>query len=159
MNQTNYFHLSMLCVNAQWEKYTKFLSLDKYLPRCQFLQVLDFPDKKGPVSISMDLEWLCVLQSTNHLMHLGRSTHFMCGPQSTERNNFEVTDEKVAKVKELFGGSLKLPENFSPTAPALAERNNKPAAPPGMVNPQTALLCTMLDLTDPKAVHLGISNH
>ena len=28
-----------------------------------------------------------------------------------------------------------------------------------LVNPQTALLCSMLDLTDPNAVHLGISNH
>ncbi|XP_076459216.1 uncharacterized protein LOC143292634 [Babylonia areolata] len=142
------------------EKCTKFLSLDKCLPRRQFLQVLDFPDKeKGPVSISLDPEWLCLLQNTNHLMHLGRSTRFMPGPQSTERNNFEVTDEEMARVKELFGGNLKLPENFIPTAPTLAERNNKPAAPPVMVNPQTALLCTMLDLTDPNAVHLGISNH
>lgn len=28
-----------------------------------------------------------------------------------------------------------------------------------MVNPQTALLCSILNLTDPNAVHLGISNH
>lgn len=27
------------------------------------------------------------------------------------------------------------------------------------MNPQTALLCSLLDLTDPHAVHLGISNH
>ena len=28
-----------------------------------------------------------------------------------------------------------------------------------MINPQTTLLCNMLDLTDPNAVHLGLSDH
>ncbi|KAL8625307.1 hypothetical protein ACOMHN_030068 [Nucella lapillus] len=143
-------------------KSTKFLSLDKCLPGRQFLQILDFPDKgKDPVQLSLDPEWLCVLQKTNDLMHIGRSPSYMPATQGSQGNSFKVSDEDMVKVREMFGGDLTLPENFKPTAPTLRERdrNMTPATLPVIVNPQTALLCFMLDLKDPNAVLLGLSNH
>jgi lariat debranching enzyme len=42
------------------------------LPPLQWLQVIDFPDAKGPLEFSYDEEWLAVLRSTHGLLSLQR---------------------------------------------------------------------------------------
>ncbi|KAK7113105.1 uncharacterized protein [Littorina saxatilis] len=141
-------------------KCTQFLSLDKCLPRRKFLQVIDIPDREaGPVKIKLDPEWLCVLKMTNHLLNLERFGAYMPGPGGSDRFNFEVSDKDMEEIQKVFGGDLTLPENFERTAPTLQESNSKPPSAMVLVNPQTTLLCTMLDLTDPNSVHLGLSTH
>lgn len=144
------------------QKTTKFLSLDKCLPRRKFLQILDVPhDAEKPIKIELDPEWLVILRSTNHLMNLTKMARYMPGPGSSERWDFTVKKEEMNKILEDFGGDLSLPENFERTAPIHdPNQSKKKSGPPSLViNPQTSLLCTMLDLTDPNAVFLGKDSH
>lgn len=136
-------------------KVTKFLSLDKCLPRRKFLQVLDIPhDSDKPINIELDAEWLAILKSTNHLLNLKRSDKYLPGPGGRERWNFNVTNEEMNSIIEDFGGSLSIPDNFEKSVEVYNPSERNPPSPQTMTNPQTTLLCTMLDLTDPNAVFL-----
>ncbi|CAG2237878.1 DBR1 [Mytilus edulis] len=137
-------------------KVTKFLSLDKCLPRRKFLQVLDVPhDSDKPINIELDAEWLAILKSTNHLLNLKRADKYLPGPGGRERWNFNVTNEEMNSIIEDFGGSLTIPDNFEKSVDVYNPSERNPPTPQTMTNSQTTLLCTMLDLTDPNAVFLG----
>lgn len=140
-------------------KVTKFLALDKCLPRRPFLQVIDIPhDSNQPMKLKLDAEWLAILKSTNHMLNLTRSPQYPGGAPG-ERQNFAPTEAEMEAVRADFGGQLTIPDNFQPTAPvydaSLSKKENSMVEPDTEVNPQTTLLCSMLDLTDPNAVFLG----
>lgn len=66
----------------------------------------------------------------------------------------------MIQTEEVFGNDLTLPENFEHTAPPLLGRPQNPnrGAPnplPIRINPQTTLLCAMLNLTDPNSAFTG----
>ncbi|XP_033728321.1 lariat debranching enzyme-like isoform X2 [Pecten maximus] len=140
------------------EKITKFLSLDKCLPRRKFLQILDVPhDPQEPLKLQLDTEWLSILKLTNHLLSLKRGSIYMPGPGSQSRWEFKPTIEEENRILEDFGGDLCIPDNFQRTVDVFDpnEGKCKVRPPVTMVNPQTTLICTMLDITDPNAVFLG----
>jgi len=140
---------------------TKFLALDKCLPRRQFLQVLDIPtpsafntnsDKLN--RLCLDPEWLCILKSTDHLLNLTPATCYMPSKKGSdeERHDFSPSEQEIEDIFEEFGGDLKIPENFEPTVeafdPQLASYGNKNSQPVFQVNPQTTLMCAMLGIRD-----------
>ncbi|XP_021358109.1 lariat debranching enzyme-like [Mizuhopecten yessoensis] len=140
------------------EKITRFLSLDKCLPRRKFLQILDVPhDPQEPLKLQLDTEWLSILKLTNHLLSLKRGSIYMPGPGSQSRWEFTPTIEEENKVLEDFGGDLVIPDNFQKTVEVFDPNQGKCKVNPPMtmVNPQTTLMCTMLDITDPNAIFLG----
>lgn len=58
-------------------------------------------------------------------------------------------------IIEDFGGDLQIPENFEQTVDLYDPSERNAPAPKTMVNPQTSLICEMLEITDPNAVFLG----
>ena len=148
------------------EKTTKFLALDKCLPRRQFLQVLSV----GPPLGEDDLPtlkfcpyWLAVLRSTNHLLSVERRTRYTPGPGSSERWDFRPSEEEAEQVRALFGGDLEVPFNFEQTALAFKETgariNMRNVGPPqATVNKQTTVFCSKLGIHDPMSLLVGDNN-
>ncbi|BFZ21943.1 hypothetical protein BsWGS_24982 [Bradybaena similaris] len=140
---------------------TKFLSLDKCLPRRSFLQVLEVPHNgKESLNIRLDPEWLSILQKTDHLLNLTTSNKYMPGPGCGERFEFNIEDNDMKEMIDTFGGDMTLPENFQQTSCPLEGNPGVSSRQQGQplsvqINPQTTLLCTMLGITDPNATFLG----
>lgn len=76
------------------------------------------------------------------------------------RWDFHATDEEVNAILGDFGGDLTFPETFerSVTPYDPSSSTHKVTTARTMVNSQTKLLCTMLDITDPNAVFLGLDS-
>ncbi|KAG7157311.1 lariat debranching enzyme A-like isoform X2 [Homarus americanus] len=145
--------------NTQKVKVTKFLALDKCLPRRDFLQVIEVPSTQ-PLEISYDAEWLTILRLTNHLLSVGTQTVYMPGPGGSERYQFTPTKEEIEETIQMMNGNLRIPNNFSPTAESYNQNKGKPkmelvCMPLPVLNPQTTTLCDKLDLDDPLSLLSG----
>ncbi|WAR10808.1 DBR1-like protein, partial [Mya arenaria] len=121
--------------------------------------VLDIPsDSSLPLKLQLDPEWLAILKLTNGMLSLTRHNCFP-GALPGERQSFTPTDDEMKSILNDFGGNLTIPENFSQTVPVYdpnkSKQANKMPQAKVEINPQTTLLCSMLDLTDPNAVFLG----
>lgn len=141
-------------VKHEGEKVTKFLALDKCLPKRRFLQILDVGGKissQKDLKLSYDLEWLTILHLTNHLLSVKPVSNYMPGPGGSERFDFTPTEEEKASVAERFSGVLSIPENFVPTVTPLNSDTDQRAfnQPSAQINPQTTQFCDTLGIDDP----------
>lgn len=139
---------------------TKFLALDKCLPKRRFLQVLDIPanaNKSDKIKLKYDEEWLSILLTTNHLTSIKDSNYYLPGKRggdTTERCDFTPTPEEIQHVRAKFH-NLNIPENFCRTVPAFnqeEEHNYKQTyveQPNPQLNPQNNEFCTRLGIDDP----------
>lgn len=71
-----------------------------------------------------------------------------------------MTDAEIEDTLRTFGDDLTLPENFVQTSPPVMgdpAQKPRPKSQPlfVQVNPQTTLLCSMLNITDPNAKFMG----
>lgn len=139
---------------------TKFLALDKCLPRRRFLQLLDIATttkseaddaEKQNVVLEYDLEWLTILHCTNHLLSVKPTTHYMPGPGGTERHDYTPTADERDLVLQKMHGDLKIPLNFQRTAAPHdnQSRSSGQQQPNAQLNQQTTKLCEQLGLDDP----------
>lgn len=139
---------------------TKFLALDKCLPRRRFLQIVEVAhDPEKPIELEYDLEWLTVVHYTNHLLNVKKNNQYMPGPGLDERWDFRPTKEEMDFVKEKFGGNLVIPQNFTQTV-APFERNDHSGSaggrqPQAQINPQTMAFCDRLCIDDPMGLLLN----
>ncbi|DBA70331.1 TPA: hypothetical protein ACH3X2_011753 [Trebouxia sp. C0005] len=130
------------------DNFTKFLALDKCLPRRGFLQVVEFPDVEGPLEFEYDEEWLGVLQATHHLMSTTRQQTPLPGMGGSRS---AVSDAQLQQLTEKLQqqNSGAIPLNFVPTAPghdpsAPNAKGRMPRQSPR--NPQTERFLEMLGL-------------
>ncbi|CAH1995499.1 unnamed protein product [Acanthoscelides obtectus] len=128
---------------------TRFLALDKCLPKRKFMQIVDIPhDESAPMKISYDLEWLAILFLTNHLLSVKNIQTYMPGVGGQERYNFTPCVEEKNHIQERFNYDLIVPNNFCRTAPVYS-KNAQKVKLKALLNPQTIEFCEKLALDDP----------
>jgi lariat debranching enzyme len=157
------------CANSEpdlTQLMTQFLSLDKCLPRRQYLSILHLPvdptyndtrpednEAISDSNLEYDLEWLAIIRKTHHLS-ASAYPHRINVPEirnndRTNRPSHEVSDADMAWIWETFGHDLTIPENFYPTLAQKYDGHNSHALPtplPRMGNPQTDQLLELLQL-------------
>ena len=137
---------------------TKFLSLDKCLPQKRHLQVLNMAsqnDDSYDTSLHYDLEWLAILQKTNHWTN--RHNSFVSDP---DYSSIHITDQDLDDIRNRLkqkyhnGCDVKdedltrIPNNFAITIPPHKTNGwDQPVNGGQMVgNPQTDDLLDLLGL-------------
>ncbi|XP_054286453.1 lariat debranching enzyme [Macrosteles quadrilineatus] len=135
---------------------TRFLALDKCLPKRKFLQIMELDhDDSQTLELSYDLEWLTILHLTNHLLSVKKGITYMPGPSGVERWIFTPTEEEKAHVLKRFNSELKVPRNFSKTVPAWSEEGGQQGRATQQFNPQTTTFCELLGVDDPLTLLSG----
>ncbi|KAH8853973.1 Lariat debranching enzyme B [Schistosoma japonicum] len=123
-------------------------------------------------NLYLDPEWLCILRSTNHLMSTSKVPCILPEKETSERCDFSATDDEIQALYDPFGGDFQVPDNFERTAAiykpnetshmntsipiCLIQQANALSKEQQLFsNPQTELICAMLDLVNPNALFLG----
>lgn len=135
-------------------KETKFLALDKCLPKRRHLQILDIPGNEEKY-LKYDAEWLAILKSTNHLLVVKNVTVYMPGPGGSDRYDFTPTEEEKAAITNIIGDMTINPNNFVRTAPVHSPNSIKGVRTGPLENAQTVKLCELLGIDDPIQVLLS----
>lgn len=123
------------------KKATKFLALDKCLPRRNFLQVFDVADTDSPLEFTYDDDWLAITRAHHPQMPLSR--------RPVQWYHVELEPHRVWVRKRLAEKGSTIPTKFIQTAPPYEP--NKPGGRVGKSsghqrNPQTVAFLELLDL-------------
>ncbi|KAM7356005.1 lariat debranching enzyme [Cochliomyia hominivorax] len=151
-------------------KFTKFLALDKCLPKRRFLQILNInsenhTDDEGHVRFEYDLEWLTILYLTNHLINVKESYYYLPNEKSSngERFNFTPSEEEMENVRKKFENDLKIPNNFCRTVeaydPTTYSKGQHYKQPKSQINPQSLQFCDTLGIDDPLSLAMLMGGH
>ncbi|VDN07761.1 unnamed protein product, partial [Thelazia callipaeda] len=139
---------------------TRFLSLDKPLPRRHFLQVLNFKvHQDEPLHLSYDPIWLAILKSTDKFTSATKNISYMPSQHNrNERWDFRPTEEELEEIKKIFDGDFKIPMNFKMTAQPHKESEHIDSAQEIYYrNPQSAEFCSKLGIQDLNAMLCSLS--
>ena len=150
------------------ESFTRFLALDKCLPKRRFLQILDIEsenhtDDEGMLKFEYDLEWLTILSLTNHLINVKESYYYLPNEKSNnnERYNFTPTEEEMQQIRKIFDNDLKIADNFCRTVeafdPTTYRKDHHYKQPKSQINPQSLHFCDTLGIDDPLALVMLMS--
>lgn len=131
-------------------KFTKFLALDKCLPRRDFLQVIDLGPTEAPLELCYDPEWLAITRLTDALNN--STPHTTILPSMEQVVRFRPDEKAVEEVNQAFGNPPKVPENFEITTPPYdpsKPRKTKMKTVFPVINPQTEVFCAKLGIKNP----------
>lgn len=140
-----HLHVKFPALVPHGNKITKFLALDKCLPKRDFLQVVDLGSAKGPMELHYDAEWLAITRLTNELMNVTQNyTNLPSTPCEIEK--FKPSKDQIQEILRMLKSELKIPDNFTQTVPPYdpIHPNFRYATPKQDINPQTAQFCEML---------------
>lgn len=140
------------------DKTTKFLALDKCLPKRRFLQLLNIEADGQDLKLSYDEEWLAVLKSTNHLINAKNTVTYMPGKGSPYRWNYVPTDAEREEIRSKFP-DLTIPRNFCRTAETYDPKQMNSEQPNALLNPQSVKFCELLQIDDPLSLAMLMAGH
>ncbi|KAK6338081.1 hypothetical protein TWF696_001551 [Orbilia brochopaga] len=141
---------------ATTNQQTRFLALDKLLPRRDFLQILTIPsaaplpaNSPSRTTLRYDREWLAILRALEPLdvaTGVGLS-QYMKFAQDTPRVEKRIREERAWVDENISDEQLVIPENWEQTAKMQWDDHTKASRPPDLVhNPQTETLCKLLGI-------------
>ncbi|KAL5272134.1 hypothetical protein ACHWQZ_G000374 [Mnemiopsis leidyi] len=128
---------SAVIPHDQFGKCTRFLALDKCLPKRRFLQIVEIGKTLStPPVLEYDPEWLAILSDTAKYynpLNFDQKLPFNC----------KVSEELIETVSKKFG-SMIIPENFTITVPVYGENVSDPDRFAPTANPQSRIFCDKL---------------
>jgi hypothetical protein len=134
-------------VESLTEQMTRFLALDKCLPRRQYLSIVHVttPMAKEEARLEYDPEWLAIVRKTHRMTCVQKKIVHM--PEET----IIVSDEEINWIVERLverQNDLKIPENFARTVPIYSDSMFQGYCRPfqRMGNPQTDELLSILEM-------------
>lgn len=105
---------------------TKFLALDKCLPKRKFLEIIDFPDATDDLTIKHDPYWICVLKSTEQSSFKRSFTLDL--PEELKPSQFDVDKFIETHVDLTVSSFIKSPPGLNPQTEDFCQRF-------GLINP------------------------
>jgi len=151
-----HLHVKFAAICKHGDKTTKFLSLDKCLPKRQFLQLVDIGTKiDATPELALDPEWLCILKKSDQYLSVSAYNQ----SPLNENIKIEISQDDLNELREDFQNKFAVPENFKKTAPAHEDDSSTADRRSVYLNEQTTLMCEMLSIRDPIRVLLEQSGN